>query len=166
MGIQAYIFGKRFKKTVKDNQDEKHQQIADLNERLNDMYYELTQEQDMFEERRNQNTDVHEAINSKKRELQNRLDYVEGIRCKVGESFMNETTSLRKFNELCKQFVSAHDDIEKVQVEIHESEVELEAYLQSWNEELTEHNKKISMLRNSIDYVLTEISKLNASNTV
>ncbi len=165
MGIQAYIFGKRFGKTVKDNEDEKRQQLVDLNERLKDMYYELTQEQDTFQKRRDENTNIHEGLNSKKCELQNRLDYLEGIRYKVGESFVNKTTSLKDFNELCKQFVSAHDDIEKVQIEIHESEIELETYLQTWNDELTRHNEKVNMLRSSIDFVLAEISKLNMSNT-
>lgn len=153
MGIQAYIFGKKFRK------DEKRQQLADLNQRLNDMYHELTQEQDMFEKRRNENADIQEKLKRKKHDLQNRLDYLEGIRSKVGDCFMDKASSLKDFNELCKQFVSEHNEIEKVQVEIHESEIELEAYSQTWNEELIQHNNKVSMLRSSIDFVLTEISK-------
>lgn len=174
MGIQAYIFNKRFRKGKKDNEHiesnvnnetnsetVRHQQVVELNKRLYDMYHELTQEQDNFELKRQENTNIHEVLNSKKCEVENRLLYLEGIRNKVGDKFKDRTTSIQEFKELCAKFVSTHDDIEKVQMEIHQSEIELEIYLQSWNAELLEHNNKISNLRKEIETVLKEISQLS-----
>lgn len=178
MGIQAYIFSKRFRKdkkhiehtesNVEPETDDKtkinSQQVVELNKRLYNMYHELTHEQDTFELKRQENTNIHEALNSKKCEVENRLLYLEGIRNKVGDKFKDGTTSIQEFKELCAAFISTHDDIEKVQMEIHQSEIELELYLQSWNAELLEHNNKVNNLRNEIETLLKEIAQLNQCN--
>jgi hypothetical protein len=62
-------------------------------------------------------------------------------------------------------FVSTHDDIEKVQMEIHQSEIDLEINLQSWNEELLEHTNKINNIRKEIEHMLKEIARLNDCDT-
>ena len=160
MGIQAYVFGKRFRKTLKDIQD-KNEQLLELNKHLNEMYYTLTQEQDAFEKKRNENNNIHEGLNSKQFELENRFAYLEGIRNKVGEKFQDKATSLKDFNELCKKFVSAHDEIEKVQLDIHQIEIELESYLKNWNDEVTKHNSKVASLRKDIESKLSDIAKMS-----
>lgn len=173
MGIQAYIFSKRFRKEKKDNEHIesnvdnvdpetiRHQQIVELNKRLYDMYHELTQEQDTFELKRQENSSIQEKLNSKKCEVENRLQYLEGVRNRVGDKFKDRTTSIQEFKELCAGFVSTYDDIEKIQMEIHQSEIELEIYLQSWNAELLEHNNKVNNLRKEIETVLKEIAQLS-----
>lgn len=174
MGIQAFIFSKKFKKNKKnnectendvdvktDNETIRHQKLIDLNKRLYDMYHELTQEQDTFELKRQENTRIQETLKSKKCEVENRLKSLEEIRNKVGDKFKDRTTSILEFKELCSMFVSTHDDIEKVQMEIHQSEIELEIYSESWNAELLEHNSKINNLRNEIEKILIETAQLN-----
>lgn len=156
MGIQAYLFGKRNKKNSNVNQE----RLVDLNKNLSDMYFELKQEQDNFEKQREENSNIHSELNSKKIELQNRLDYMEGIRNKVGVKFQDKSTSITDFNELCKMFVSAHDDLEKVQIEIHHSEIEFQYHLQTWDDELKKHNDKIANLRNEIENILADIAAL------
>jgi predicted nucleic acid-binding Zn-ribbon protein len=154
MGIQAYLFSKKNKKNKNDNQ------IIELNKTLSDMYFELKQEQENFDKLREANDNIHAELNSKKVEVQNRLDYLEGIRNQVGGRFQDKSTSIKDFNELCKKFVSAHDDVEKVQIEIHHSEIEFEKYLQTWDEELKKHNEKVAHLRKEIECVLSDISVL------
>jgi len=174
MGIQAYLFSKRFRKSNKDNEcndidvkidDEtiRHQKLVNFNKRLYDMYHELTQEQDTFETKRQENTNIQEVLRSKKYEVENRLQYLEGIKNKIGDRFKDRTTSIQEFKELCSTFVSTHDDIEKVQMEVHQIEIEFEIYLQSWNVELVEHNNKTSNLRKEIETVLKDIASLNES---
>lgn len=174
MGIQAYIFGKRFKKDKKNNgsnecnvsleTDEKtirHQKLVSLNKRLYDMYQELTQEQDAFDIKKQENTSIQETLEGKKCEVENRLQYLEAIRNKVGDNFKDKTTSIQDFKELCSNFVSTCNDIEIVQMEIHQSEIEMEIHLQSWNGKLVEHNNKVSQLRKDIQELMTEIEELN-----
>jgi chromosome segregation ATPase len=158
MGIQslAYFFGKRNKKTKDDDQEK----LNGMNKRLNDMYFELKQEQDNFAKQREENNTIHQELNNKKIEVQNRLDYIEGIRNKFGVKFQDKSTSIKDFNELCKLFVSAHDDVEKVQIEIHHSEIEFEKYLQTWDDKLNKHNEKVASLRKEIELILSEISTL------
>ena len=181
MGIQAYLFGKRFRKDKKHNEcnqtnveaDVKldnetmlhHQKIIELNKRLCSKYQELTEEQDYFERKRLDNTNIQEVLNSKKCEVENRLQYLEGIKNNVGEKFKDKTTSIQEFKNLCSMFVSTHNDMEKVQMEIHQSEIELNMYLQSWNDELLEHNTKISILRKDIESIMKEIEKYNECET-
>lgn len=158
MGIQAYLFCKRNKTSKNDNQE----RLVNLNKRLSDMYFDLKQEQDNFDKQRQDNSNIHEELNSKKIEVQNRLDYMEGIRHQVGGKFQDKSTSIKEFNELCKKFVSAHDDVEKVQTEVHHSEIEFEKYLQTWDEELKKHDEKVANLRKEIESVLSDISTLTS----
>jgi chromosome segregation ATPase len=172
MGIQVYWLAKRFRKNKKDihcqdntvqtnNDTIHHQQLVDLNKRLSDMYHKLTQQQDTFENKKQENINIHEVLKNKKVEVGNRLLNLERIRNEFGDKFKDRTTSIQEFKELCSMFVSTHDDIEKVQMEIHESEIELEIYLQSWNEEVKKHNDEISHLRQEIEIILNDIARLN-----
>lgn len=168
MGIHAYLFGKRFHKdnvnqAITELNDEvaRNQTLINLNKRLFDLYEALTQEQDDFEIKRNIHATMHENLKNKKVDVENRLQYLEETRDKVDERFKDRTTSIQEFKELCSMFVSTHDDIEKIQMEIHESEIELEIYLESWNRELLEHNDKVMSLRKDIDAIIKDISQLN-----
>lgn len=164
MGIHAYLFGKNFKNTndnemeVESDTDTDHQQLVDLNKRLYSMYQELTQEQDSFEIKREENTNLYERLRNKKCEVQNRLKYLEEIKNNIGDKFKDKTTSIQEFKELCAKFISTHDDIEKTEIEVHKSEIELEINQQSWNEELLKYNDKIHDLRKEIETVLKEIA--------
>lgn len=166
MGIQAYIFRKRCKKHshLQDISNEttlRNQQLNDMNKRLYDKYQELTQRESSFEIKKKHNNNIQEVLHSKINEVENRLQYLEGIRNKVGSDFKNKTTSIQEFKDLCSVFVSAHNDIEKVQMEVHKSEIDLEIYLRSWNQELIEYNNINTNLRKEIEALLKEIGRLN-----
>lgn len=170
MGIKALLSRKRTQKTTKDetNIDEpsKSELLSSLNLKLNEMYHELTKHQDEFELKRQGYNKIQEELQSKKCEVENRLQYLEGIRNNIGLRFQQKPTTLYEFRELCKNFVSTHDDIEQVQTAIHDSEVELEEYFKSWNAELLEHNNKVSFMRREIEFTLAEISKLNGCDKI
>lgn len=181
MGIHAYLFGKIFKKDNEidseidneidtkidnriDNEVEtdtkptRHQQLVDLNKCLYSMYKELTEEQDSFEVKRQENINIVERLRNKKCEVQDRLKYLEDIKNNIGDKFKDKRTSIQEFKVLCAKFISTHDDIETTQIEIHKSEIELEINQQSWNEELLRYNDKIQNLRKEIETALKEMA--------
>lgn len=163
MGIQAYLFGKNFKKDKKlENEREQiRHKLVDLNKRLYDLYQELTQEQDSFEEKRQQHKDKQEEMNSMKSEIESRLKSLEEVKVEIGCKFTNNTTSISEFKELCAMFITTHNDIEKTLIEVHQNEIEFEEYQQTWNEELLKNSDKTNNLRGEIETVLKEIARLN-----
>lgn len=167
MGIQAYIFGKKFRKDNASNKMEvdneaiRHQQLLSLNKRLFDMYQQLTQEQDYFAIKQQQNTSIYNELKSKKCEVEQHLVSLEEKKINIDDKFKNGSTSIQGFKELCYMFVSTQEDIENVQMQLHQSEIELEIHQQSWNDKLLKHNNKITNLQTEIENVVKEIACLN-----
>lgn len=156
MGIKALFFG---------NKDEKvKQRLIDLNQELNDMYKELAQEQDTFEQKRRDYEKDLETITSKKNEVDNRLDYLTGVKAEMAGKLTlpdMDFNEFREFKKLCEQYVATFNGIEEAQTEVHGLEVELETTYANWDDESKAHEVRVDGMQKNIQQVLAVISRVS-----
>lgn len=154
IGIKALFFGN------KDN----NTKLSELNEELNNMYKILAEEEDSFGEKRNNYERDVEAIISKKNEVDNRIDYLNGVKGKISEQLAQTSSDLEEFKALCEQYVVAFHDVQEAQTELHGAEVELENSYASWDDECKIHETHVNNMQKDIQVINQKIAKINRTN--
>jgi hypothetical protein len=157
MGIQSFLFGQNSKKAKKAQDELNRKRLAELNNQLNELYHKSTIEQDEFELKRVEHDKSVGELNSKRVEVENRINYLEGLRAKFGDKMKNNAVSLLEFKELCKNYVDAFNDNEVAQNDMHSIEVETEASFEIWDEISKDYQKNIDVVRKQIEDILSEI---------
>lgn len=161
MFIKKFFFGSKTK-TTKANakQDNCAKALCDLNQELNNLYGELAKEQEVFADKKSKYENHVDAITSKKIELCNRLDYLQGIKHEMIKQ-ITDSIELKEFKELCQTYVCAYDDMESVSVELHSLEVDLEENYVNWHEDNKEHTLQVNLKREQISDIIAEIAFLS-----
>ncbi len=155
MGLKALFFGNEGKQ-----QEKKKAQLVDCNNQLNELYKLLATVEDTFAEKRGEYEKDIAAINSKKSEIDNRVEYMDSIKRAITERVSIPFTDLKDFKDCCADYVSAFTSLEEAQTELHSLEVELQVEHSDWEQENREHNARVEQIRSNIQNLLSRISKL------
>lgn len=153
ISLKALLFGNK----DKDNSA----RLLELNEELNNLYKILAEEQDGFEEKRKSYESGREAITNKKTEVDNRVDYLNDIKAKIGEQLGLSSSDINAFKNLCEQYVATFNGIEEARTELHGLEVELENNYAYWEEECITHETNVDNMQKHIHTILQKIAKIN-----
>jgi chromosome segregation ATPase len=156
IGIKALFFGNK----NSDKESNTKQQLTDLNEELNNLYTCLSEEQDSFASKRQSYERGIEAITSKKNEVDNRVDHLNGVKAKIGEQLALPSVDMKEFKELCEQYVSVFKGVEEAQTEVHSLEVELETSYAHWDDECKANEENVQRVQNDIQSILAKIAKI------
>lgn len=165
MGLKALLFANKSKALKKQQEEIAREKLASLNEDLNKLYHELTVEQDTFEQKRTEHERAVEHLNCRRIEVQNRLDYLEGIKQKFAEKLKDQSTSLTDFKVMCESYLNTYNEIEVAKNDLHSAEVEFEASFQDWDETTQTHSNSTISIREKIETILSEISAMTSKKS-
>lgn len=157
MGLKALFFG--FGNEEKQ-QEKKKAQLVECNNKLNELYALLATIQDTFAEKRGEYEKDVAAINSKKSEIDNRVEYMDSIKRGIAEKVSEPFTDLKDFKDCCANYVSAFTSLEEAQTELHSLEVELQVEHSDWEQENRDYNARAEQIRSDIQSILSRITKL------
>lgn len=152
IGIKALLFG---------NKHSDKQRLIDLNNELPEIYKKLSETRDELANKRQSYEKAVEVITCKKNEVDNRLDYLNGVKTTMAEKLASPCVDLKEFKELCEQYVVTFSSIEETRTELHSLEVELENTYATWEDEEKGLEFRIQGFETDIEEVLSIITKLN-----
>jgi uncharacterized coiled-coil DUF342 family protein len=152
IGIKALFFG---------NKNSDKNRLIDLNNELPELYKKLAETRDELADKRQSYEKAVEAITCKRSEVDNRLDYLNGVKTTMTDKLASPCVDLKEFKELCEQYVVTFSSTEEAQTELHSLEVELENTYATWEDEEKGLEFRIQSIGTDIQEVLHIITKLS-----
>lgn len=153
--MRALLFCK--KETNNDNNNKHCENLVKLHKDMNVFYQELTDENERFIDKRLAYEANINALNNKKNEVDNRLQYLSGVKSNMKEKLNVGSLDLKELKDLCQTYVEAFTDIELAQNEMHVLELEISTVYANWDDEKTKHDNTVQSIKKQIDDIQLQI---------
>jgi uncharacterized coiled-coil DUF342 family protein len=156
--MKALMFGK---KSTHHENDKSKLEVIELHKKINVLYKQLTEENDNFIDKRLAYEADINALTSKKNEVDNRLQYLSGVKLNMKEKLNVSALDLKELKDLCQTYVLAFSDMETVENEIHVLELEIATVYTNWDNEKKNHDIKVGNIKKQIDDIQIQITELS-----